>query len=136
MYAAAPARRRGSWVVAKLMRISVLGRGVRVEQRARRDQPALVEQRFGQPLGVAAGIDPAEQAARRRGEGEAVRASAASTVRARAASSRCITRSTWRRSRPCSRQWASARSVSDGEVSVDSSLVSTSRSTQAGGAAR
>jgi hypothetical protein len=44
-----------------------------VEQRARRGQPALVEQRLGQRLGVAADVDPAEQARRRRDEAAARR---------------------------------------------------------------
>ena len=65
-------QKRGSCAVAKLMRISVLGRRVGVEQRAGREQPApSSSMRARQALGVDAGVDPAEQAARRRGEAAA-----------------------------------------------------------------
>jgi ABC transport system ATP-binding/permease protein len=68
-----------------------------VEQRARGDQPAFVQQLLRPAVGVAAGVDPAEQALRRRDEAAAgVRTRR--TVRPRAASSRVITRSAWRRS--------------------------------------
>ena len=103
----------------------------RVEQRAGREQPAVVEHELRQPLGVDADVDPAEQPARRRRRSGSRRASASLTVRARAASSLTATRSAWRRSEPCSRQSASACSVRLGVVSVVSSLVSINRSTSA-----
>jgi hypothetical protein len=53
-----------SCVVAKLMRISVLGCALRMKQRAWRQQVTLIEHALRQRIGVHAGIDPAEQAGR------------------------------------------------------------------------
>ena len=100
-----------------MIRISVVGRGCGVEQRSRGDQP-VVEQRAREPLGVDAGVDPAEQAARRGGEAAAVRLDEAHRARPRARRAARATRSAWRRSHPCSRQCASASSPLAGVVSV------------------
>ena len=92
-------QKRASWVVAKLIRISVVGRCA-----AWNSAPGAISQSSrsatGEALGVDADVDPAEQPARRRREAAAVGLGELRRC-ARAPRRACaITRSAWRRSSP------------------------------------
>ena len=131
---------------ARQKRASCDGREVDAHQRARARasrgtaRPArcsqLVEHRLGEAFGVDADVDPAEQPARRRREAAAV--ALGELDRARCAPLRAAPSPARRGGAAAPARGngrAPARSA-PGVVSVDSSLVSTSRSTSAGGAAR
>jgi hypothetical protein len=132
--AASAFQKRASCEVAKLIRIRLVGRGGRgTGCPGASSQSSIIA--CASALAVDAGVDPAEQAARLGGEAAAVRLGEAHRARP------CGVEPLhdplgMAAERPCSRQCASASSPAPGVVSVESSLVSTKRSTSDGGAAR